>query len=148
MKVEFTKEQFKNLMKLVYLGNWVANATRTEDRIEKYEKIENYIYSFAKDFGLEKYVESEEASKEKFYPTIFFEEGTDVNKLIEEYDNELFWAELSDRLGSRDFYNKYSEKELKKMTAEERFVKRENHVGFWEEEFYKNGIERIVVRNN
>jgi len=43
MKIELTKEQYKNLIKLVYLGNWIVNSIRSgeedDKRIEKYENI-------------------------------------------------------------------------------------------------------------
>jgi hypothetical protein len=145
MKINFTKEQYENLMKLVYLGNWVANANRTDDTIEKYEKLEDYIFSFAKDFGLEKYVDDEEADNGKFFPTRFFEEETDVDELCDEYDDETFWSELPDRLGERDFFRKYSQEELEKMSREERFLKMQECIIRWEEELDNNGIERFGI---
>ena len=35
MEIKFTKEQYENLMKLVYLGNWMINAIRTDDKSKK-----------------------------------------------------------------------------------------------------------------
>jgi hypothetical protein len=145
MKIKFTKEQYENLMKLVYLGEWMANSHRTDDRIKKYDKLQKYIFSFAKDFGLEKYVDDENVDDGDFYPTRFFEEETDVNRLQEEYDNDAFWSELPDRLGERDFYEKYSEEDWEKMTREERFLKIQECIIKWEEEFDKNGIERLGI---
>ena len=148
-KIELTKEQFKALLKLVYLGNWLANAQRDgsneNPHLEEYEEIENYIFSFAKRFGLRKYVDDEEAAKGKFYPTRFFEEGTDVQKLIEEYDEETFWDELIDRLGDRDFFRHYSKNEIKKMTREERFEKFYKFIDKWEDEMHEHGIERLKI---
>jgi len=146
MKIKFSKEQFENLMKLVYLGNWMANAHRTDDRIEKYEDLENYVFSFAKDFGLKKYVDDEAVGDGKFYPTKFFEEETDINKLHDEYDDDTFWSELPERLGERDFFMKYSKEDWEKMTQEERFLKRQECEIKWEEELEENGIERLEVK--
>ena len=148
MQIEFTKEQFENLMKLVYLGNWMANAHRTDDIIEKYEDLESYVFSFAKDFGLEKYVDDEDADKGKFFPTRFFEEKTDINELHDEYDDENFWTELPDRLGERDFFRKYPQKEREKMTQEERFLKMQECIIKWEDELEDNGIERLEIKKS
>lgn len=145
MKIEFTKEQFENLMKLVYLGNWMANASRTDDTIEKYENIEDYVFSHAKDFGLEKYVDDEDAKDGKFYPTRFFEEETDVDDLRDEYEDETFWSELPDRLGERDFFKKYSQEEIEKMSRDERFLKVQECIIKWEEELENNGIDRLEI---
>lgn len=145
MKIEFTKKQFENLMKLVYLGNWMANAHRADDEIEKYNELESYVFSFGKDFGLEKYVDDEEAGDGEYYPTRFFEEETDVDELREEYDNEIFWTELAQRLGERDFVKKYTKKDWNKMSLVDRFSKRQECEVKWEEEFEKNGVERLEI---
>ena len=54
MKINFTKKQFENLLKLVYLGEWMANAHKTDDIIEKYREMLFYVFSFAEEFGFEK----------------------------------------------------------------------------------------------
>ena len=33
MKLELTKKQYRRLLDMVYIGNWVLNSTRGEDRI-------------------------------------------------------------------------------------------------------------------
>src|SRR3989344_1830579 len=151
-KIEFTKEQFKALLKLVYLGNWLANAQRDgsneNPNLEEYEAIENYIFSFAKQFGLSEYVDDEEAAKGKFYPTRVFEEETDIQKLIEEYDEEIFWDELIDRMGDRDFFRHYSKVEIQKMTQDERFKNLYEFIDKWADEINKHGIERIKIAND
>ena len=38
MKINFTKKQYEDLVKLVYLGTWMINAHRTDDIVEKYEE--------------------------------------------------------------------------------------------------------------
>lgn len=143
MKIGLTKEQFEALLKLVYLGNWLANANRVDDKKKEYEEIEDYIFSFAKQFGFDEYVDDEEAEKGKFYPTRKFEEEIDIQELIDEYDEETFWDELIDRLGERDFYQYYSQDEIQKMTQEERFGKICEFEEKWGEEFEKYGIERL-----
>lgn len=34
MKIELTEQQFRYLLDLVYIGNWVINSTREDDRIK------------------------------------------------------------------------------------------------------------------
>jgi hypothetical protein len=147
--VEFTKEQFLTLMKAVYLGNWMANANRNgseeDPHIEEYENIEDYIFSFAPQFGLNQYVDLEYSSEGKYFPTRLFEEATDINKLQDEYDEEVFWSELPDSLGDRDFYNKYSQEDWSKMTQDGRFLRLQECIIKWEEELIKNGIERLGI---
>ena len=35
MKIELTEQQFRYLLDLVYIGNWVINSTREDDRIRR-----------------------------------------------------------------------------------------------------------------
>jgi len=43
------------LLKMVYLGSWMANSAKDEPNGE-YDAIEQYIFSLAKDFGLDKHI--------------------------------------------------------------------------------------------
>ena len=145
MKINFTKKQYENLLKLVYLGEWMANAHRVDDRIEKYDELSSYIFSYAKEFGFGKYSDGEQVGDGKYYPTRFFEEETDVHVLHEEYDEETFWDELTERMGQRDFYHKYSKEEIKKMDREEYFTKLYECIDKWDEETSKNGLDRLGI---
>ena len=148
-KIELTRQQFENLLKLVYLGNWMVNANRDgsseNPHIEKYEAIEDYIFSFAEQFSCGEYVDGEEATKGKFYPTRLFEEETDVQKLIEEYDEETFWDELIDHLGERALFRRYSKDEIKNMSQDERFEKLCEFIDKWADEINEHGIGRLKI---
>ena len=54
MEIKLTKDQYAQLMRLVYLGNWVVNGFHTDDIDEESDALEDYVYSKARDFGLEK----------------------------------------------------------------------------------------------
>ena len=45
MKIELTEQQYRYLLDLVYIGNWVLNSTREEDRIKEYDQVESLIFS-------------------------------------------------------------------------------------------------------
>ncbi len=141
--VELTRDQFLALLKAVYLGNWMANAYRTEGMKKEYEGIADYIFSLTPQFGLEKYMDHEESDGERYFPTNEFEEHTDVHILHEAYDEETFWDEMAERLGERDFFERYTKEELKKMNKDEGFTLLNRCIDNYNEEFEKFGIERI-----
>jgi hypothetical protein len=60
MKIDLTKEQYQNLCKAIYLGNYLANGPREDDYLEEIEGIEQYIYSFFKEFESEDLIEEDE----------------------------------------------------------------------------------------
>jgi len=86
MNMEMTKEQYKTLLKLMYCGEWVLNSYKTgEDKVyQETDKFEQYIFSFAKEFKLEKWIEYDESGK-KYFPTISMEEA--FHKYIDTYNN-------------------------------------------------------------
>ena len=146
MDIKLTKDQYENLVKLVYLGNWMINGIRLHnEQVKKYEELEQYIFSFAKDGEMEKYIEYDTNSK-KFFPTKELEMESDIENYRQEYEDEVFWEELADRLARRDFIRKYGEDSIKKMDRKERFEKEEPFVEKYEEEFEKYGIERIDIK--
>ena len=133
-------------MELVYMGNWVANAQRTE-RLEEYEEIESLIFSHAKDFGFEEYMDDEQADEGKFYPTSTFERGTKVMEFIHKYDAESFWDELVDHMTLQEFERKFSQAEIEAMSDEKRrkeFYALEEQCG---KEFEENGLENFRFLN-
>lgn len=127
----------------------MANAIRTGDqsnpKIVKFDELEQYIYSFSKDFGFEKFFEYDK-KYEEYFPTREFEENTEIDKLHQEYDEDSFWEELIFRLSDRDFLNRYTSREISNMTIEERIKKEQIFRDKWYEETEKYGIERIDVK--
>ena len=40
MEIKLTEKQFRRLLDLVYIGNWVLNSTRGDDRIRQYDQVD------------------------------------------------------------------------------------------------------------
>ena len=38
MQIELTEKEYRRLLDLVYIGNWILNSTRGSDRFEDYDK--------------------------------------------------------------------------------------------------------------
>jgi hypothetical protein len=151
MKILFTKDQYLKLLKLVYLGNWMINAIRSgakgDEIMKEYDELEQYIFSFAKEFGFEKYIEFDKKLG-KFYPTADFEDNTDVDKYKEEYDDDTFWDSLMYKLSWRDFVNKYGMETINKMSIKERIEKEQPFLDKWADEIDKHGVQRIDINQD
>lgn len=145
IEIKLSKAKYEDLVKLVYLGNWMINAIRIDDKIEKYDRIEQYVYSFTKDASLENLIEFD-SELNKFFPTKEFEEDSDAERFRSEYDNEIFWEELIDSLARRDFINEYGEGAIRKMTWQERLEKEHPFIEKYEKEFEKHGIENLEIK--
>lgn len=110
MKIDFTKEQYKLLIKLVMLGTNVEAAV-LEAREEPYEKVydlEDYLLARVDKFELDAMAEEEDG---RIFPSRKLEK--DVDRTMREYDDDTFWIKLETELGQRDFYETLSFKEMR-----------------------------------
>lgn len=147
MEIKLTKEQYSNLLKLVYLGNWMVNAIRTgtpgDEHIEAFDELESYMFSFAKAFGFEEYADHDEKNG-KVYPTREFEDNPELRDFVDKYDDYTFWMELIGRLALRDLYGKYGD-EVSRMDWRERIELLSPIEKVYSEEFEQNGIDNIYI---
>lgn len=145
MKILFTKKQYETLVKLAYLGGWIANAHRTGDDVNaEFEKLEDYIYSFAKDFGMgELFRQGEDGITD---PTREFEEMLDP--YIDEYNDENFWETLVSRFARRDFIKQYGKDTVSGMDFAEMIEKEDPFLKKYDDEFYTNGLKNLYIRND
>lgn len=47
MTLEFTNKQFRRLLDLVYIGNWILNSTRGDQRFADYDEVESLVFGKA-----------------------------------------------------------------------------------------------------
>ena len=52
MELKMTEKQFRRLLDLVYIGNWVLNSTRGDDRIKEYDQVESLVFAHCLDHGM------------------------------------------------------------------------------------------------
>ena len=44
MHIDLSNKEFRRLLDLVYIGNWVLNSTRGDDRFADYDNIESKLF--------------------------------------------------------------------------------------------------------
>ncbi len=142
VQINLTKEQYKTLVELVDLGQWMANAIRTK-RIKKYDDMEQLVFSFTKQAGLQDCVDYDDEMK-MYFLLREFEEST-IFPLKEEYDDYTFWEELAHRLADRDMLKQFGEKELADMPKDEMNKVRDSLIRKYEDESVEHGIERLAI---
>jgi hypothetical protein len=52
MNIELTDMEFRRLLDLVYVGNWILNSTKGDKRIEEFDKLESKIFSYCLKTGM------------------------------------------------------------------------------------------------
>ena len=99
MKIELTEQQFRYLLDLVYIGNWIMNSTREEtDRIREYDAVESMIFSHCLHHRMSKLVELYNG---ELIPSRAFADGG-IHEVIEQYEDVTFFEILAEELALRD----------------------------------------------
>jgi hypothetical protein len=146
MKINITKAEYKALIELLYMGDWMANAFTiySNDEPKEYTDLIQKIYSYAKQMGHEEDIEYAK-EYDQYFPTRKFEMDSNVTERRDNYDNESFWQNLIDRMSERDICKQYKVEALHELTIEERFKALGEIEPIWEKEFTDHGIDRLQV---
>ena len=86
MELELTRKQLRRLLDMVYIGNWILNSTRGEDRFKDYQE------------GMPSLAERYQG---EIIPSRAFAEGG-IHEAIMEYENNVFFEILAEDLARRD----------------------------------------------
>ena len=98
MELQLTQKQFRRLLDLVYIGNWVLNSTRGDDRIREYDDVESAVFTNCLSQGMVKLVESYQG---ELIPSRAFAEGG-IHEAILAYEDTMFFEILAQELALRD----------------------------------------------
>jgi len=100
LKLELTKKQFRRLLDMVYIGNWILNSTRENDRFEDYDEVESLLFSKCPDEGMSVLTEITEGVA---LPSRAFVEGG-IHEAIMDYEDAVFFEILAEELARRDMF--------------------------------------------
>ena len=98
MKLELSKKQFRRLLDRVYLGNWILNSTRGQERFADYDEVESLVFARAAIEGMPGLAELYQG---EIVPSRAFVEGG-IHEAIAEYENNVFFDILAEDLARRD----------------------------------------------
>lgn len=98
MELELTRKQLRRLLDMVYIGNWILNSTRGEDRFKDYDEVESLLFAKAAQEGMPSLSETYQG---EIIPSRAFAEGG-IHEAIMEYENNVFFEILAEDLARRD----------------------------------------------
>ena len=98
MQLELSKKQFRRLLDMAYIGNWILNSTRGEDRFRDYDIVESLLFEKARQEGMTILAETYQGET---VPSRAFVEGG-IHEAIMEYENNVFFDILAEDLARRD----------------------------------------------
>ena len=128
MQIDLTPKEFRRLLDLVYIGNWVLNATRGEDRFQDYDDLESKIFSLSPALS--------ERWNGTVVPSRAFAEGG-IHEAIALYEDNVFYEILAEELSRRDM--DYPE------ITEENYEEILHRMDRYMSEFQLSGVVHLVL---
>jgi hypothetical protein len=144
--IKLTPQQYEDLLKMVYLGNYVVNNYRPDQAVDRFDVLESYLFSLAQEFGLDRAMDMDEETGEA-YPSQEFSQAEDISLYLDDFIENIFWDELTNRLISRDLFRKYGQQIMESMPWEELKKKEEPVFQKYTEEIETYGMENLEIVN-
>ena len=133
MNIELSDKEFRRLLDLIYIGNWILNSTRGDDRIRDYDDVETTVFSHCLDQGMVSLVESYQG---ELIPSRKFADGG-IHEAIMAYEDAVFFDILAEELARRDMLEEnVNQEDMNELTA---------RMNDYMDEFEKNGVDRLTV---
>lgn len=148
MKIDLTRKEYRDLLDILAIANWVLNAHKVdrEPRTARYDKLEQKLLALAKEMGYENLVEHA-PEHNRYFPTREYEETSAAQAFITEYDNDSFWEEMTARLAERDLVRQLGGHDrIATLSPEELFEKLGKLEEYYGTEFSRNGLENLQLR--
>ncbi len=133
MNIELSDKEFRRLLDMVYIGNWILNSTRGDDRIKDYDDLESKIFSHCIKNGMFSLIELVNG---EVLPSGEFSEGG-IHEAIMDYEDTVFYEILAEELARRDMnFEPISAENMAELTE---------RIDEYIEEFEENGINNLSV---
>lgn len=128
MQIELTSREFRRLLDLVYIGNWVLNSTRGEDRFQDYDNLESKLFALSPALS--------ELWNGTVVPSRAFAEGG-IHEAIAYYEDNVFYEILAEELSRRDMdYQEINEENYDEIVARmDRYMS----------EFEISGVQNLIL---
>lgn len=147
MKINITKKEYKALLDVLSIADWVLNAHKVEEdpRTEEYKELEQKLFSCAEKMGCENLIEYD-PKLERYFPTKEYDETSKAMDFTDEFEDDSFWEELIHRLVGRDLIMQEGGPEnVMKLSWEERIKKEIPLEEMYAKEFEINGLNNLKI---
>ncbi len=133
MNIELSEKEFRRLLDLIYIGNWILNSTRGDDRFEDYDQLQEKFFRLAGKNGMKALVESYMGH---YFPSRAYEDGG-IHEAIADYEDAVFFDILAEELARRDM----ADENLNQDDEDELTTRMNDYM----DEFEKNGVDHLTV---
>ena len=135
MQIELTNKEFRHLLDLVYIGNWVLNSTRGDDRFAEYDDLESKLFGLCRNVGMKVLVEDWNNTT---IPSRAYEAGG-IHEAVAYYEDNVFYEILAEELSRRDMgYADITPENYDEITG---------RMQQYMQEFEASGVDRLILED-
>ena len=98
MNIELTDKEFRRLLDMVYIGNWILNSGRGNDRFEDYDLLQEKLFALCARNGMRSLSQNWQGH---VFPSKAYTEGG-IHEAIADYEDAVFFDILAEELARRD----------------------------------------------
>ena len=135
MQIDLTPKEFRQLLDLVYIGNWVLNSTRGNDRFADYDDLESKLFGLCR--GTRMRILTEDWNGIPIPSKAYAEGG--IHEAISVYEDTVFYEILAEELSRRDM--QYPE--ITDDNYDEIIGRMEGYM----QEFQVSGVDHLVLED-
>ena len=133
MNIELTDKEFRRLLDMVYIGNWILNSGRGSDRFEDYDLLQEKLFSLCPHAGMRSLVQSWQGH---IFPSQAYTDGG-IHEASADYEDAVFIDILAEELARRDLGLE--------TTEPEDYTELQNRMDEYLDEFDRNGLGAVSV---
>lgn len=141
MKLDLTKKEYRTLLEMIYISDWVLNTftNRLEDENKNHKALKEKLLSLHKEIQAEDLLKKFESDK--------FDEYMHAN-YIEKYNQNMFWETLIDQLSYRDLTKEIGIEAFNQLDPIERIERLEKFRESYGKEFEKHQLEYVRINSS
>ena len=133
MNIELTDREFRRLLDMVYIGNWILNSTRGDDRFQIYDDLESKLFALARSHGMKVLAQDWNGT---VVPSKAYAEGG-IHEAIAYYEDNVFYEILAEELSRRDM----NHPEITPDNYEEIIGRMDRYMS----EFELSGVDHLIL---
>lgn len=135
MQIDLTAKEFRHLLDMVYIGNWILNSTRGDDRFQPYDDLESKLFGLCREHKMDVLTETENGIS---VPSRAYMSGG-IHEAIAFYEDNVFYEILAEELSRRDMA--YPE------ICEDNYDEIISRMDRYMREFQVSGVDHLVLED-
>ena len=133
MQIDLTTKEFRRLLDMVYIGNWILNSTRGDDRFADYDDLESKLFGLCRGNKMDILTEDWNGIP---IPSKAYVDGG-IHEAIAFYEDNVFYEILAEELSRRDM----SYPEITADNYDEIIGRMDRYM----REFQDSGVDRLIL---